>query len=127
MGLVLCGLTVLLGIYLLYKFIDHILLLPRVGNYSDRYIFVTGCDSGFGHSLVKRLDLLGCHVFAGCFTEKGETDLKKMCSERLQPVPLDVTNRDSVRRAFEMVSSKLLSTGNGVCEKVCVNIIVLNC
>jgi len=114
MGLALCGLTVLLGICLLYKFVDYIMHFPRVGNYSNRYIFITGCDSGFGHALAKRLDSLGCNVFAGCFTEKGETELKKICSERLQPVPLDVTDHDSIRRAFEVISSKLQSSEKGV-------------
>jgi len=114
----LCGLTVLLCIYLLYKFVDHIVRLPRVGNYSDRYIFITGCDSGFGHAVAIRLDSLGCHIFAGCFTEKGETELKKICSERLQPVPLDVTNRDSTRRAFEVISNKLRSSEKGVSIQV---------
>jgi len=113
MELTLCGLTALLAIYLLYKFVDHIMRLPRVDNNSDRFIFITGCDSGFGNALAKRLDSLGCRVFAGCFTEKGETELKKICSERLQPMPLDVTNRDSIRRAFELVSGKLQSTRNG--------------
>ena len=109
----LCGLIALLSVFFVYKLLDFILHLPRVSSHSDKHIFITGCDSGFGHRLAKRLDLLGCHVFAGCFTEKGETELKKVCSERLLPVPLDVTDHDSITRAFEVISSKLLSSGNG--------------
>ena len=108
-----CGLTVLLSVFVIYKLLDRILHLPRVGSYCDRYIFITGCDTGFGHELAKRLDLLGCHVFAGCLTEKGETELKKVCSERLHTVPLDVTNHDSITRAFELISNKLHSAGKG--------------
>jgi len=113
MALTLCGLIMLLSIIVIYKLLDCILRLPRIGNYSDRHIFVTGCDSGFGHELAKRLDLLGCHVFAGCFTEKGETELKKICSERLNPVPLDITKHDSIARAFVLISKKLLPAGSG--------------
>jgi len=109
----LCGLIALLGIVVVYKLLDRILRLPRVGNYSDRFVFVTGCDSGFGQALVKRLDSLGCHVFAGCFTEKGETELTKICSKRVLPVPIDVTDHDSVRNAYELVSDKLQSAGKG--------------
>ena len=29
-------------------------------------VFVTGCDSGFGHALAKHLHKLGFTVFAGC-------------------------------------------------------------
>jgi len=113
MGPMLCPLIALLAVLVIYKLLDHIVRLPRVGNYSDRYVFVTGCDSGFGQALVKRLDSLGCHVFAGCFTEKGEAELTKTCSQRVQPVPLDVTDHDSVRNAFELVSHKLRSSGKG--------------
>jgi len=113
MGPLECGLIALLGVFIVYKLLDHIIRLPRVGNYSDRYILITGCDSGFGHALAKRLDSLGCHVFAACFTEKGETELRKTCSERLLSVPLDVTNHCSVRKAFELVNSELHSAGKG--------------
>jgi len=113
MGLLVCGVTVLLTI-LFYKSLDLILRRPRLGNYADRYIFITGCDSGFGYQLAIRLHALGCRVFAGCFTEKGETELKKVCSERLRTVPLDVTDHDSISRAFELISKQLQSAGK--CE-----------
>lgn len=108
--LILCGLVVLVVVY---KLLDHIVRWPRVDNYSDRYILVTGCDSGFGHALVRRLDSLRCHVFAGCFTEAGETQLTKLCSDRVRPVALDITSHDSVRRAFLLVRDQLESHGKG--------------
>jgi len=111
--MLLCGVSVLLSIFVIYKLLCFILYLPRVGKYCDRHIFITGCDTGFGYELAKRLDLLGCHVFAGCFTEKGERELASICSERVQTVTLDVTNHDSIVRAFELISSKLLSSGHG--------------
>lgn len=107
------GLIILVGVYVVYKLLDRIIRIPRVGNYPDRYTLVTGCDSGFGHELVKRLDSLGCHVFAGCFTEKGEIELNKICSERLLPFPLDITNHDSIRKAFELINKQLHSAGKG--------------
>ena len=73
-----------------------------------RYVFITGCDTGFGNMLAKRLEALGCHVFAGCLTEAGETELSKSCSSRMQPVSLDVSKPDSVRRAFDIVKQKLV-------------------
>lgn len=90
-----------------YKVVDLLIRIPRVGDYSDRRILITGCDSGFGNLAAKRLDAIGCTVFAGCLTEKGETELRKTCSERLRTVSLDVTQKESVRKAFEYVSSKL--------------------
>ena len=77
---------------------------------------MTGCDTGFGNLAARRLDALGCHVFAGCLTEAGETDLSKSSSSRMQPVSLDVSKPDSVRRAFEIVKAKL-SPGKGIWQK----------
>ena len=77
------------------------------GNYPGRYILVTGCDTGFGEKLARRLDSLGCHVFAGCLTEAGEVALRKVSSPRLVPVPLDVARPESVRAALELVKAKL--------------------
>jgi hypothetical protein len=103
----LCCLGALLGLLLLYKLLDRLIRWPSVGHFADRYILVTGCDTGFGHGIARRLDGLGCHVFAGCLTDKGETELRKACSDRLQTVSLDVSNHDSVLKAFDIVSAKL--------------------
>ena len=81
-------------------------VLPT-GNYPSRYILVTGCDTGFGEKLARRLDSLGCHVFAGCLTEAGEVALHKVSSPRLLTLPLDVARPDSVRAALELVKDKL--------------------
>ena len=96
-----------LVLLILYKLLDRLIRIPYIGRYDERYIFVTGCVTGFGHELVKRLDRLGCHVFAGCLTEKGETELNKICSNRVQTIPLDVTRHESVLKAYELVKSKL--------------------
>ena len=71
-----------------------------------RYIFITGCDTGFGFILSKRLEALGCHVFAGGLTEAGETEMSKSCSSRMQPVSLNVSKPDSVGRAFDIIKGK---------------------
>ena len=87
----------------IYKLLDHFWRRPRIGSFESRYIFITGCDTGYGNLVAKRLDALGCHVFAACLTEQGETELKKLCSNRLHTVPLDVTKHDSVFKAYEYV------------------------
>jgi len=92
---------------IIYKILDRLVRFPQIGNYSDRYILITGCDSGFGNLIAKRLDRLGCHVFAGCLTEKGKEALEMACSERLQAFSVDVSNRESVRDALKYVMTKL--------------------
>jgi NAD(P)-dependent dehydrogenase (short-subunit alcohol dehydrogenase family) len=78
-----------------------------IGNYKERYILMTGSDSGFGNVAARRLDKLGCYVFAGCFTEAGGSELKSQCTDKLQVISLDVSSPESVRKAFDIVKSKL--------------------
>jgi NAD(P)-dependent dehydrogenase (short-subunit alcohol dehydrogenase family) len=103
-----CIITLII-LFVIYKLLDYVLRLPTVGQYSERYILVTGCDSGFGEAIARRLDGLGCHVFAGCLTEAGQLQLTSKCSERLQVLDLDVTKHYSVLWALDIVKSRLPS------------------
>ena len=91
----LCSVTVLiLSLIVLYKSLMALLGRRRISSIDSRYVFITGCDTGFGHLAAKRLDALGCHVIAGCLTERGEEELRKTCSSRLATVHLDVSNHE---------------------------------
>ncbi|KAM4797468.1 retinol dehydrogenase 7-like isoform 1-T2 [Rhinophrynus dorsalis] len=73
-------------------------------NLPDKYVLITGCDSGFGNQLAKQLDRYGMRVLATCLTEKGADELKTKTSSRLQTIILDVTDSHSVRSAAEWVT-----------------------
>ncbi|XP_051939079.1 retinol dehydrogenase 7-like [Hippocampus zosterae] len=77
--------------------------LKRVANKGDKHVYITGCDSGFGHLLATHLDKLGFCVIAGCYTEKGEDELKKASSDRLTTLHVDVTNSASVAQAAALI------------------------
>lgn len=94
-------------VLVLYHVIDRLIRLPRVGRVEDRSVLVTGCGQGFGYEAVRRLDRLGCRVFAGCRKKEQLERLERSCSHRVFPVLMDVTDRESVRKAFEYVSSRL--------------------
>ncbi|XP_038608571.1 retinol dehydrogenase 7-like [Tachyglossus aculeatus] len=72
-----------------------------VGQLHDRFVFITGCDSGFGHQLATQLDRRGLRVLAACLTERGAEQLRRKASGRLQTVLLDVTRPESVRAAAQ--------------------------
>lgn len=74
-----------------------------MSNKEDKYVFITGCDSGFGNLLARHLDKLGFCVVAGCYTEKGEDELKKTSSDRLTTVHVDVTDSESVGKAEALI------------------------
>lgn len=79
-------------------------------------VFVTGCDSGFGHEVVKRLDKIGFTVFAGYLHPDGEgaKALRDTCSEYLHIVKLDVTKADDIEKAREYVEKVHQETGCGL-------------
>ncbi|XP_067649352.1 dehydrogenase/reductase SDR family member 9-like isoform X2 [Haliotis asinina] len=85
----------------------------RIKDYSDRFVFITGCDSGFGNGLARRLDRLGFHTFAACLTEKGADDLTKATSTRLVAVCCDVTDDDVIKQTVATVKEHL-PNGKGI-------------
>ncbi|CAI9610992.1 unnamed protein product [Staurois parvus] len=80
-------------------------------NTTDKYVFITGCDSGFGNKLAKQLDNRGMKVLAACLTNTGASELKKECSSRLQTVMLDVADSQSVSSAAKWVTSIVADKG----------------
>ena len=72
---------------------------------SNRAVLITGCDSGFGHSLAIECDKLGFTVFAGVLMPDGNgaKHLRLVCSERLKVVKVDVTSYDDVINVVQKI------------------------
>ncbi|XP_054871406.1 retinol dehydrogenase 1 isoform X2 [Amphiprion ocellaris] len=83
----------------------------KVEGFSQKHVFITGCDSGFGNLLARQLDRKGFHVIAACLTEKGAADLGAAASPRLKTLLLDVTDGSSIRKAVEFVSREVSERG----------------
>ncbi|KAJ8319254.1 hypothetical protein KUTeg_004345 [Tegillarca granosa] len=69
-------------------------------------VFITGCDTGFGFALAKRLDCLGFTVNAGCLSSvcEGAETLRSSTMGKMNVVQLDVTSDDSVNKALKFVT-----------------------
>nr|XP_060634537.1 dehydrogenase/reductase SDR family member 9 isoform X2 [Anolis sagrei ordinatus] len=76
-----------------------------------KYVFITGCDSGFGKLAARALDTKGFHVIAACLTEKGEEELKASASEKLQTMLLNVTDAENVKLVAEKVKTEVGEKG----------------
>ncbi|XP_039187959.1 retinol dehydrogenase 16-like isoform X2 [Crotalus tigris] len=76
-----------------------------VENLTEKYVFITGCDSGFGNQLARQLDAQGLRVLAACLTPEGAEQLEKVTSDRLKTTLLDVTNTENVAAATEWVKT----------------------
>lgn len=101
----------LLGLVILYYLYRWVRELPRVSDRSSRYVYITGCDSGFGNLLAQHLDKQGFRVIASCFTERGEEQLKKSCSSKLITTHLDVRSQDSIAKVAAMIRDTVGARG----------------
>ncbi|XP_014776247.1 retinol dehydrogenase 7 [Octopus bimaculoides] len=79
----------------------------KVGDFNQKYVLVTGCDTGFGNILAKQLDELGFNVFAACLTKEGVADLRACCRQKLEAFLMDVTKKEDIEKAEKLVRSKL--------------------
>ncbi|XP_006636595.3 dehydrogenase/reductase SDR family member 9 isoform X1 [Lepisosteus oculatus] len=105
MFLYLLALAALFCVYRWYK------ERKTVPNKSDKYVYITGCDTGFGNQLAKHLDQQGFRVIAACFTEKGEDALRKSATDRLVTLHLDVTKSESIAKAAELIKDRVGEKG----------------
>src|SRR6218665_632668 len=99
--------SLVLVVVVVYFVLRKIISRVRIDRYTDVYVLITGCDTGFGNEAAKRFDRMGCHVFAGCFTEKGKESLKEECSDRVHAISLDVTKIESIREAYDYIKANL--------------------
>lgn len=89
-----------------------------------RKVLISGADRGLGLGMARELLQAGDHVFAGRFmTEWQELDkLKEEYGEKLVILPLDVSDRESVREAVGLVGKEtdcldMLISNAGIFEK----------
>ncbi|XP_022792972.1 retinol dehydrogenase 7-like [Stylophora pistillata] len=79
----------------------------------QKYVLITGCDSGFGRETAIRLDKMGAYVLATCLTEEGEKSLRSATSDKLKTFRLDVTNSEQIKDLYEDIQ-RLLPSDQGV-------------
>uniref|UniRef100_A0A8D0GIB3 Retinol dehydrogenase 16 n=1 Tax=Sphenodon punctatus TaxID=8508 RepID=A0A8D0GIB3_SPHPU len=101
-------LAALLGLYFLRRWYRE---RQTVENLTEKYVFITGCDSGFGNQLARQLDARGLRVLAACLTQQGAEQLGKATSERLQTTLLDVTSTESVAAAAAWAKERVGNKG----------------
>ncbi|KAM3917142.1 dehydrogenase/reductase SDR family member 9-like [Leptodactylus fuscus] len=94
-------------LYLWWKIRDGL----KIDNIGDKYVLITGCDSGFGNLAARTFAKKGFRVLATCFTECGEAALKQETSRRVKTIRLDVTDGDSVKRVAEWVKDEVGEKG----------------
>lgn len=95
----------------MYKTVKILLEKLSISNLSERYVLITGCDTGFGNLLAKKLDHLGLRVFACCLTKDGVEELHNQCSSKLVAIEMDVRKEESIRNCLRIVRQRLGDQG----------------
>ncbi|XP_068101687.1 dehydrogenase/reductase SDR family member 9-like [Hyperolius riggenbachi] len=83
----------------------------KVKSITEKYVLITGCDTGFGNHAARTFDKLGFRVIATCLTDEGADALNEATSERLKTVVLDVTDEQNVQRIAEWVQDEVGDQG----------------
>ncbi|XP_075687225.1 dehydrogenase/reductase SDR family member 9 [Rhinoderma darwinii] len=77
----------------------------------DKYVLITGCDSGFGNLAARTFEKKGFRVLATCLTESGAAALKQETSRKVKIILLDVTDDDNVKRVARWVKDEVGDKG----------------
>lgn len=78
---------------------------------TERSVVITGASSGIGRATALALAARGFRVFAGVRKERDGESLRAESAGRIVPLPLEVTDRDSVARAARAVSAEVGDRG----------------
>lgn len=76
---------------------------------NNKAVIITGCDTGFGNALARKLDKIGFTVFACCLYADGEGAQRIIdnTSDRCRVIQMDVTDDIQVRNAVSEVKEAL--------------------
>ncbi|ELU10050.1 hypothetical protein CAPTEDRAFT_103695 [Capitella teleta] len=84
----------------------------RVSNTREKYVLVTGCDSGFGYNAALSLSKK-CNVIACCLTPEGCQRLQELDKSFIHVIRMDVTDVRSLEAAFDEVVN-IIPHGQGL-------------
>ncbi|CAF0886597.1 unnamed protein product [Adineta steineri] len=92
-------------IYISYRVYQHFYPTPDIDP-RNKYVLISGCDSGFGHGLAIELDKQGFNVLAGVYSSNSKDSLGQILSSRATIFQLDITRQEDIDAAYELVSNK---------------------
>jgi saccharopine dehydrogenase-like NADP-dependent oxidoreductase len=105
-------------IFLTISIVKYFLYKVEIQGVHKRYVFITGCDTGFGNLVASTLDRKGVHVIAGCLNNELASSLKEKSSSRLRTVVVDITDQESVGNALTFTQDVLQGKGRHLTRQV---------
>ncbi|CAF0749878.1 unnamed protein product [Rotaria sp. Silwood1] len=95
----------LLILYVTYRFYQYLYPSPDIDP-NGKYVLISGCDTGFGHTLAIELDKKGFNVFASVYNKDNQASLKNKLSSRAIVFCLDITQQTQIDAAYRIVKEK---------------------
>eukprot|EP01084_Bolivina_argentea_P121485 215287_1 len=92
--------------YLVY----HTLAFYLKYSLKGKIMLITGCDTGFGNSLTRKLDKMGSIVFACCLNQSTANQLNTSTSENVHVLIMDVTNLEQIKNTYKIVKKFCIDT-----------------
>lgn len=68
-------------------------------------VLITGCDTGFGHRLAKRLAEDGFCAYAGCLSSASDGACRLRLVPNVHVLQLDVTRADEIEEAYKKITT----------------------
>lgn len=104
--------TSVLALLVVWLFLKKLLPKPKVDDFKNKFVLITGCDSGFGKMTAIRLDKMGFRVIATCLTLKGvENLIEEAGSDRLIAMVMDVTNSEQIKDVYAEIKHLVAEKG----------------
>ncbi|CAF3162431.1 unnamed protein product [Rotaria socialis] len=97
--------VLLLILYIGYRLYQYLYPSPDI-NPRGKYVLISGCDTGFGHTLAIELDKKGFNVFATVYNDENEALLKSKLSSNATVFCLDITKPTQIEAAYKIVRDK---------------------
>ncbi|ETO09774.1 hypothetical protein RFI_27607 [Reticulomyxa filosa] len=94
-----------LGLWLLYIALSYFSRNYLIESLNKRVVLVTGCDTGFGNYICRKLDSMGVHVIATCLLHKSTEELQQRLSKKCQVYVMDVTKKEEISQILEKVEN----------------------
>lgn len=91
--------------YVTYRLYQHFFPAPDIDP-QNKYVLISGCDTGFGKALAIELDKQGFNVLAGVYSTDSKTALINELSPRATVFSLDITQQQDINAAYEIVKGK---------------------
>lgn len=96
---------VVLVLYVFYRSYQYLFPIPDIDPHG-KYVLVTGCDTGVGHTLAIELDKQGFNVFAGVYRTENISVVKEKLSSKSTVIQLDITNPEDINNTFKLIQNK---------------------